>query len=109
MGNKSVGKYQFNIIRHRGDPQTAETLSGHTVRRQEKVFVREAIETFQSNGVILCAPYDDHFVYLDPVNEQGHWFAMCTCGSPAVVVNGNTLVCYIHTNTGSHIGMSKWT
>jgi hypothetical protein len=97
---------RFNIVKHRGDPKEAQLESGHTVRRQEMVFVPQAANLSLPRW-IKCTPYDNHFVYLDPVNEYGHWFAMCTCGSPAVIVN-NMLVCYIHANTGRHVGDSRW-
>jgi hypothetical protein len=107
MPNGFEGKL-FNIIHHRGDPQTAVTLSGHTVRRQEFVVVPEMLDMGKST-IVKCAPYDDHFLYLDPVNLPGHWFAMCTCGAPAVIIGTGMLVCFQHASTGKHTtGGSRW-
>jgi|YelNatPaOPRAMG01_1025707.scaffolds.fasta_scaffold232255_1 hypothetical protein len=109
-------KIRFSIIKHFNSPNSAVTLDGYTVRRQNKIFIRELGRS------VVCAPYDNHFIYLDPVFNQkgGRWFAMCTCGSPAVIAGynaykkdasptsgddilpGEMLVCYFHSNTGRH-------
>jgi hypothetical protein len=107
-------EFSFSIIQHRGSPNSAKTVDGFDVHREEKVFIVDL------PGFVPCAPYDDHFVYLDPSTEVGRWFAMCTCGSPAVLVGsiaykddgspqGMMLICYIHATTGLHTtGGTKW-
>ena len=105
------GLQHFSIIRHRGRPNKATTLKGREVTRSEKVFIAEM-------GWLRCAPYDDHFVYLNPDTNKGTWFAMCTCGSPAVIVGASLvgepggprmLVCMEHAQTGKHTtGGSRW-
>lgn len=94
----------FSIIKQRGDPKTATTLDGHVVHKEEKVFVPEW------NRWVACADYHgEHFVYLDPSDKPGRWFAMCTCGSPAVIVGKDVykgeqgmLVCHFHAAQGYH-------
>ena len=105
---KSRNDISFSIIKHRGDPDKAITVDGYTVAREEKVFIREFA------NFVACAPYDSHFVYLDQSGIQGRWFAMCTCGSPAVIVGydaykrdassneGAMLVCLHHAQHGYH-------
>jgi len=96
-------KQPFSIIKHYNSPNSAVTLDGYTVKREEKVFIEGL------GGFVPCAPYDNHFVYLEPSGKQGRWFAACTCGSPAVLIGakdyahlgspeGMMLVCYFHTN-----------
>ena len=133
------GKYTYNIIKHRGDPHTATTLTGDIVHKQEIVIIPSPLD-----GTMIsldCADYHgEHFVYVDPLfaktlpesEVRQIWFAMCTCGSPAVVLGPgdvaehddqkkdgtqvNKLVCMIyHTNLlehghGFHMGQSpvKW-
>jgi hypothetical protein len=104
----------FNIIHRRGDPQTAELVTGQVVRREKHVYLPEA-PMLNLPRLVPCIQYDNHFVYLDPVNEMGHWFAMCTCGSPAVIIEVSeynhpqrALACYTHTGSGSHQGDSVW-
>lgn len=122
----------FNIIKSRGDPKVAVTLSGHTVTKQNEVYCKSPFDT-ESWVSIKCADYhNEHFIYVDPVYNmdsdkggKGHWFAMCTCGSPAVIVGmregevhetgleENLLVCYHYTATllqyghGWHQGQDK--
>jgi hypothetical protein len=104
---KAAG-YTFNIIRHRGTQNEAQLESGHIVRREEEIFFPDGVKL--GYPMMLKTPgYDNHFVYLDPANVYGHWFAMCTCGSPAVIINKGLLVCMNHATKGVHIGDSKWT
>lgn len=98
----------FSIIKHRGDPNSATTLDGHKVYKRESVYIPEM------GGKVRCAPYSSHFVYLDPSNKAGRWFAMCTCGSPAVITGykaykrdassneGAMLICKYHGDYGHH-------
>lgn len=114
--------HKFNIIKHRGDPTEAETASGHTVEKQTYVYFRDPQGEYQ---YVRCAQYhNEHFIYVDPVfNEdgpqaRGRWFAMCTCGSPAVLVGediggavfdpeGKLLVCQEHTRTLLQTGIGQ--
>lgn len=77
------------------------------------------------NIYIQCAPYDNHFIGMNPDFVQGRkaWFALCSCGGIAVVVGydvyrkdaspsgvsgvkeiakGEMIVCYAHALTGKH-------
>ncbi len=100
----------FSIIHHRGMQNSAVTLDGYKVERRDFVYIK-------NHGKVRCAPYDNHFVYLDPkpvrFGEPERWFALCTCGSPAVIIGtkayahlgspeGWMLVCHMHTMTGRH-------
>lgn len=140
-GFKTSG-FTFNIAKHRGSPTEAITLTGHKVEKQERVYfkVPEEAQLGQIMGgewiSLKCADYhNEHFLYVDPVflqegpEAKGHWFAMCTCGSPAVIIetsdtilhdsleSGNVLVCYHYMLTksnyghGWHVGQDnrKWT
>lgn len=100
----------FSIIHHRGTVNDATTLDGYEVHRQEFVWIR-------GYGKVICPSYDNHFTYLDPKpvkrGEPYRWFAMCTCGSPAVITgtrayshlgspSGWMLVCQHHTTYNRH-------
>jgi len=109
-------KFNFAIIRHKGDLNHATTADGKRVHRQKSLY-------FEGHGLILCAPYDNHFVFDDPMGKKliGRWSPMCSCGSPAVIVGynayikdatptnksessipGEMIVCYFHATTGKH-------
>lgn len=113
----------FNIIKHRGDPTEAVTLYGDRVTKEEYAYFRDTNGQWTS---VKCADYHgEHFVYLDPrfnkdgAEGKGHWFAMCTCGSPAVIVQRGTamthetnaeenmLVCFMYTATLTQFGVGK--
>lgn len=139
--------YIFNIVRQRASPTEIILRSGHKVTKEESVYFRIPNPDASGPGdwtMIKCADYHgEHFVYLDPFyniqpdkvdpNKQstgrGHWFAMCTCGSPAVIISpseavyedsnaeNNLLVCYIYHKTlrengfGTHadqVGRKRW-
>lgn len=102
----------FNIIHHRGMPRSAMTLDGYKVFRQEVIYVPMYGEE------IKCAPYDDHFIYEEPTKKLGRWAHVCTCGSPAVIVErkgyrrdssliGKMLICHVHGLTGKHMTSFK--
>jgi hypothetical protein len=106
----------FNIIRSRNDLNTVETIDGVRVHRQESVYV----DSDAYRGMVKCAPYDNHFIFIDPMWTKipGRWFAMCTCGSAAVMVGGKAyghlgspegmmLVCYNHTSFNKHMDGSS--
>jgi len=97
----------FSVIKHRGDPTSAVTLDGLAVSKQESLLVPEW-GTF-----VRAADYGNHFLYLDPSDKIGRWWAMCTCGAPAVIVGydayahdaskqGALVVCQVHAGTGRH-------
>lgn len=116
--NKASSKYSFSVIKHYNSPNEAVTLDGYTVKRQEKLWMGA------DKGFVVCSPYDNHFVYLDPYRpkpgEPSRWGMMCTCGSPAVLVGTNAysiygspqgwmVVCYYHTLNGVHqTGERPW-
>jgi len=101
----------LKVIKHAGIPTETTTLDGKKVYRQEKIYL-------PSYGrYVMCAPYDNHFIYL---TDTKGWAIMCTCGSAGVIsgynaykndasptsgegiVPGELLVCYTHANTGRH-------
>ena len=103
----------FHVIRAKGDAKRAETLHGVKVYRKEKI-------EWELGRFIKCAPYDNHFVYIDPTRRHG-WVSMCSCGAPSVVVGynayrqdgspttseesttpGEMIVCFLHAMTGRH-------
>lgn len=119
----------FNIIKQRGDPKTAITNSGHRVKKQEYVYLRDEQGTYQK---LRCADYhNEHFLYIDPqfndeipegkASKYRGWFAMCTCGAPAVIVGKGVgglgsaqfsygemmLVCMAHTQSLLQTGIGK--
>jgi len=119
-----IPKAQFAVIKRRGDLNTCETADGHIVHRQDKLFVEEADG---SGRFIFCAPDADHFIFIDPVwrNIIGRWFAMCSCGSPAVITGykayeafgspttrqestrpGEMLICYHFGQYGKHMDVN---
>ena len=108
-----ISDIRFSVIRVKGDANKAETLDGFTVRRVKRIMF--------DNKWVMCAPYDNHFLYEDPSGKPHRWLQMCTCGSPAVCVGykaykrdgspttaaesttpGEQFVCYIHATTGRH-------
>ena len=70
----------FNIIHHRGMPQTAVTEQGITVHRQDRLFI-----PMWGGILVRVIPYDDHFIYENPNKEPGQITYLCTCGSIAVL------------------------
>jgi len=83
---KEKAVHRFGIIKHFNTPNEAVTVDGYTVKRKNKLFFKEW-GTF-----VMCAPYDNHFIYDDPVarkGKYGRWTPMCTCGSPAGKVGSN--------------------
>ena len=113
MSDKSI--HSFNIIRHRGQPNTATTWFGLEIHRQEKMW------SPQHERFVPCANYDDHFLFEVPAKYKNMPAFQCTCGSVAVVVGmsgyildasaqGLMWVCLVHANSGLHAtGGTKWT
>lgn len=99
-GTTETGKTSYNIIKTRGDPNWAITLSGHRVEKQEFVVIPNPLDPagYESMPVMIkCADYhNEHFVYIDPLFKRDlpetetrqFWFAMCTCGAPAGLIGG---------------------
>src|SRR3990172_995478 len=104
----------FSIIRHHNSPNRAE-YRGLTFYRQEKIYVPEMRQ------FVMCASYDQHFIFEVPVRLKDSYFR-CTCGSPAVIPgfgaykhlasptrSGYMLVCLVDTTFGHHAdGDSRW-
>lgn len=100
-GNGSQDKppVSYNIIKNRGDPTTATTLTGHRVEKKDFVILPNPMDSagYASQPMMLrCADYhNEHFVYIDPLFEvdlpksekRNFWFAMCTCGAPAGIIS----------------------
>ena len=84
--------YKLNVIKHRGDPKEAILQSGHRVEKQEYLFFTlpdKGDLKGEQKTMLLAAEYHmEHFLYIDPLYETSsdHWFAMCTCGSAAVMI-----------------------
>lgn len=110
-GNGFKPPTNVSKIKHKGDPNTATTLDNFKVEREEHLYYPEPTK----ERFVKCAPYDNHFLYRDPSGKPGRWWAMCTCGSPAVIVGynayrsdssptrtGELVVCYQHVQTGLH-------
>jgi hypothetical protein len=101
-------KVSFSIIKHRGDPKSALTEDGIRVFKEDSVI---SDDPYDSNVPprkieVRCMDYHmEHFVYIDPVQKTGRWFAWCTCGSPAVIVGMEDplLVCFFYTKFGRHV------
>lgn len=111
--------HSFSIIKRYLSPNSAETLDGHIVKREDRIFLRDPSQWIRW---VACAPYDNHFIYKDPEYDNGtlgRSALMCTCGSMAVIAGynayrkdaspatdsknpGELLVCYFHANTGKH-------
>lgn len=108
-----MDKKTFNIIRHRGQLNTAQVIN-KTVERQEQIFIPEY------EGFIPCASYDDEFIFENPYQQEHSPVYQCTCGSVAVIVGpsgyvwdaspqGKMLVCLSHATYGVHaVGGSRW-
>lgn len=106
----------FAIIRNRGTVNSATTLDGNKVYRKERLILKSFVGAFPEG--IPCAPYDNHFLYIDPSGIKGRWNPMCTCGSPGALVGydaykqdaspqGALLICMSHATTGRHSDGSK--
>jgi hypothetical protein len=99
-------QHSFNIIKSRGSPDQATTLTGHLVTKKEMVIIPSPFDGVSMIS-ITCADYhDEHFVYIDPMfekdlpenEERSYWFAMCTCGSPAAIIGGGDVARHEGTN-----------
>jgi hypothetical protein len=79
------GLHPVKVIKVRGDLGEAVTADGMTVHRTKSLWMGEMW------GIVLAAPYDNHFIFDDPNFKKikGRWTPMCSCGSPAGVVGSN--------------------
>lgn len=112
--SKDKAVHNFNIIRVGGVAREAVTVeSNKKIYRQDKLFIPEF------GRFVVCAPYDNHFIYESPTNRRGSAF-MCTCGAAAIIVGhdaykkdasatsglgivpGELLICNHHSHYGSH-------
>ena len=106
---KSKTAPTFSVVRSLNDLGEAETLDGYKVYREDKIFIHAW------GRFVICAPYDNHFIYEDKSGKPNRWAHMCTCGSAAIVVGskayakdasptdtGELLVCMLHAQYGSH-------
>ncbi len=133
MSDAAFSGYAVNRVHFRGDPQKATLESGHVVEKSEFVYFRMPVAMGNIDAErwvrAKCADYHgEHFVYLDPLyereakpGEKGHWFAACTCGSPAVLVGpgeaeledthsgGQLLVCFLYHLTLKELGFGRHT
>jgi hypothetical protein len=121
---------KVNPIKHRGDPKWAILQSGHRVEKQERLFFRIPVamghfDAHQWVSIKTADYHSEHFLYLDPLYEsdepedKGHWFCMCSCGSPAVLVGPTDaqiedsgieeqlLVCYTYHLTLTETGFGR--
>ncbi len=114
-----ASEIRFSIIKQRGSPVEATTMDGHKVFKQDHIVCQNPLnpdpERMKKDLIMVrCIDYhDEHFVYMDPVNKIGGWFAWCTCGSPAVITYGMSaysgmtdsmvLTCFFHAQFGRHV------
>ncbi len=91
-------KTKYNLVSRRGDPKEAKLQSGHTVHKSEYLYFTEPDDGAKPEHPIAveAAEYHgEHFLYVDPLYEGhgpesiGRWFAMCTCGSHAVIIDAS--------------------
>lgn len=116
-------KPRFQIVRRVGMPTYAYLPDGTRVERSTLPNGVEAIYTRELNAFILCASYDDHFIYEIPPKLASLYpgpIFRCTCGSYAVMAglsgyigdaspSGKMWLCYVHAATGQHAtGGSRW-
>ena len=105
----------FAHIRSFGDKNTAITMDGNKVSRQEFIFA-------EGYNMVRCIPYELHFVYEDPSKKKGRWSLMCTCGSMAGIISfndmkqsmtvqgtetGYVLACIAHTASKQNTGIGR--
>lgn len=87
----------MNIIKHPGEVKTATLADGTIVHRQGRLFVAEW------DAFVVCAPYQDHFVFENPDTRNGSPGFVCTCGAVAVVTPPSPtglFVCMFDLNSG---------
>ena len=98
------------IIRSAGDAKQATLWDNTVVKRQDYIYVDDI-------GLVRCAPYELHFIYVAPPSHKG-WGLWCSCGSIAGVIGtkdyskllspvdtGWMLVCIRHNTTKLNNGI----
>ncbi len=63
-----------NVIRRWNDPRHAVTLSGHTVERKDRIFLKSHDQWYPVLQTSM------HFIYHDPTVARGSTL-LCTCGA----------------------------
>lgn len=99
-----------SIVRNQGDLKSAKLPDGVVVERSEMLYI-------EGQGLVRCAPYELHFIYVTPKENKG-WGLWCTCGSIAGVVGlnaysklasptdtGKMIVCVRHTTLKNNVGI----
>ena len=87
----------FNITKNHGTPKKVILENGTVVERPEVIFVPEYM------AMVKVAPYDDHFIYMNPDTSEGSSAYLCTCGSVAVIAPpspAGMFVCLFDLNSG---------
>lgn len=96
MNPHSNPNVSFSVVRNIGNPKVCYVQNPYnketeyTVQYQEKVW-------FDNYGMVECINDGAHFTFLDPVKISPldpltqRWFALCSCGAPAVLVGHNPL------------------
>lgn len=103
----------FTRVRSVGDKNTAYTVDGDKIERQEYIF-------HEGYGMVRCVPYELHFVYEEKSGKKGRWGYMCTCGSIAGIISykevktlmsmeahGYILACIAHTASRQNTGVGR--
>jgi hypothetical protein len=125
-GKIDPSQISFSVIKQRGSPTTATTLEGYKVEKLKYIYCENPFDPHEVGDPekemiqVLCIDYhNEQFVYMNPDNRRGTWFAYCTCGSPAVIIdndpykteeNFHQLACFFHMQFGRHVVSSerKW-
>ena len=105
----------FNIIKHRGTPNSVTLATGYVARKPTdgKIYAPALVNNPETqDGWFPCADYDNHFIFALPESEAKKIgiYHMCSCGSQAVLTDpkgfywGSSskslmFVCYLHTAT----------
>jgi len=110
----------FARVRSLNDKTSAITHDGDRVERQEFLYI-------DGYGIVPCANYELHFLYIDPRSLdtdrriKGRWGIMCTCGSMAGVISlkevkslmtvdgmsGYIIGCIAHTDSKQKTGVGR--
>jgi hypothetical protein len=111
----------FNRIAQRGGANKATLASGHVVHKADYIVATKPDDGAEGEKPVMFEVADyhgEHFIYADPLYEaepetplSKRWFAMCTCGSAAVIIDAATaismgipikgnqiVVCHFYTN-----------
>lgn len=89
--------HSVETIKHLGDP-TRGWYKGILVERKDAIVVPEY------GRPVKCTPYDNHFVFENPLTDEGEVCYLCTCGSVAVITPQITgdFVCLFHLQMSYH-------